>query len=126
MSKRRLTAFRLELPYFWRGVFRLAKWLAVAALILLALNVVGYWCLQLDVYGLDTAVYTQWPDNYAGRALKLAALGFIASIQFGGGAVLAVGAAVFAFHGIAWLGGYREEKNVIAGRAPLDRAGPAE
>lgn len=126
MSKRRLTAFRLELPYFWRGVFRLAKWLAVAALILLALNVVGYWCLQLEVYGPDMTAATRWPDNYAGRALKLTALGFIASIQFGGGAVLAVGAAVFAFHGIAWLGGYREEKNAVAGRAHLDRAGPAE
>jgi len=71
MSKRRLTAFRLELPYFWRGVFRLAKWLSVAALILFALNVVGYWCLQLEVYGPDMTAATRWPDNYAGRALKL-------------------------------------------------------
>lgn len=111
----RFASYRLEAPYFWRGLFRLAKWLAIAGFVLLALNVVGYWCARLGAFDHEFVAAWRGPDTYLSRAINLAALGYIAVVWFCGAVGVVVGGSLLSFHALAWFGGYQKEASALPG-----------
>lgn len=107
-----------EGKYFVRGIARIIVAIAALAVVILACNVIGYLLVQ-------TGFFYVWGDTYPARALNLAWLGFRTT-------ALLVGALILAYYllpqlsrviisgtsevlsatykSIAYIGGYREEK----------------
>lgn len=97
--------------YFFRGLIRIAQY---TILPVLALNIVGYWFIQLLPY-ISTEVFPlsvhdiRWPSSYPGRAALLSAIGFLVTLFVVGGPLLIMGMTRFLIDIIMQVGGYRED-----------------
>lgn len=100
--------------FFFRGVYRIAVWAVCVALVVLALNVIGYLSVAYDlVIMVDSNAIGNmvWKANsypYIGRVLWLSGLGFLQTISFI--TVVSAGALVafLLFYAILYAGGYRQ------------------
>lgn len=92
-------------PYFRRGAMRLLKGISIAAISLIALNVIGYWLQAIDLTLLGESSWV--PASYLGRAALLAFVGWAHLVLAIGAVAVLAALSSLGYFGILYLGGYR-------------------